>query len=250
MKTLLLGDVCPSNVTRDAFQRKETGKLFGDFIEVMRSSDFTFVNLECAITDSEAKIKKFGPHLKAPRETAEVLRELGVAVCGLSNNHVFDFGTEGAVDTIKALSSVGIEYTGFGDNYEDARKNYVFEKDGEKIATFTVVPNMWSTGMGYIHMVACRAEYRGMGIGKFIADCSLQKLIDMGKEKIFLLTGEARHAALRTYIGAGFLPVNYIDDEGKDMIARWQSVVNALKLESLVLLDDDGKPMMTLHCEG
>jgi poly-gamma-glutamate synthesis protein (capsule biosynthesis protein) len=144
MKTLLLGDVCPSNVTRDAFQRKETGKLFGDFIEVMRSSDFTFVNLECAITDSEAKIKKFGPHLKAPRETAEVLKELGVAVCGLSNNHVFDFGTEGAVDTLKALSSVGIEYTGFGDNYEDARKNYVFEKDGEKIAIVAVCEHEFS----------------------------------------------------------------------------------------------------------
>lgn len=136
------------------------------------------------------------------------------------------------------------------DGPDPYRDTYFIEKDGEKIATFTVVPNMWSTGMGYIHMVACKAAYRGLGLGKFIADCSLQKLIDMGKEKIFLLTGEARHAALRTYIGAGFLPVNYIDDEGKDMIARWQSVVNALKMDSLVLLDNDGNPMMTLHCEG
>lgn len=135
------------------------------------------------------------------------------------------------------------------DGPDPYRDTYFIEKDGKKIATFTVVPNMWSTGMGYIHMVACRSDYRGHGLGKFIADCSLQKLVDMGKNKVFLLTGEARHAALRTYIGAGFLPVNYIDDEGKDMVARWQSVVNALKLESLVLLDNDGNPMQTLHCE-
>ena len=136
------------------------------------------------------------------------------------------------------------------DGPDPYRDTYFIEKDGEKIATFTVVPNMWSTGMGYIHMVACKAAYRGQGIGKFIADTSLQKLMDMGKEKIFLLTGDARKAALRTYIKAGFLPVNYIDDEGKDMVDRWQKIVNDLKLESLELLDNDGNPMMTLHCEN
>ena len=45
MKALILGDVCPSKVTRDSFKRKETEKLFGDFIDVMKSSEFTFVNL-------------------------------------------------------------------------------------------------------------------------------------------------------------------------------------------------------------
>ena len=67
------------------------------------------------------------------------------------------------------------------------RDTYFIEKDGKKIATYTVVPNMWSTGMGYIHMVAVKSEYRGLGLGSFIADDSLSKLIAMGKNKIFLL---------------------------------------------------------------
>ncbi len=133
------------------------------------------------------------------------------------------------------------------DGPDPYRDTYFIEKDGKKIATFTVVPNMWSTGMGYIHMVACRSEYRGLGLGKFMADYSVQKLIDMGKERIFLLTGDARLPALRTYIKAGFLPVNYIDEEGKDMVARWQNVVNLLGLDSLDLLNDDGTFMQTLH---
>jgi len=144
MKALILGDVCPSKVTREDFARKETEKLFGDVIGLMRSSDFTFVNLECAITESDEKIKKFGPHLKAPALTADVLRELGVNVCGLSNNHVFDFGITGAVDTLNALKAVGIDHTGFGDNYEDSRKNYVFEKDGERIAIVAVCEHEFS----------------------------------------------------------------------------------------------------------
>ncbi len=136
------------------------------------------------------------------------------------------------------------------DGPDPYRDTYFIENaDGVKIATFTVVPNMWSTGMGYIHMVACRSEYRGLGIGKFMADFSLKKLTEMGKEKIFLLTGDSRLPALSTYIKAGFLPVNYIDDEGKDMVERWQNVVNTLKIESLMLLDNDGNPIKELHCE-
>ncbi len=134
------------------------------------------------------------------------------------------------------------------DGPDPYRDTYFIEKDGQKIATFTVVPNMWSTGMGYIHMVACRSEYRGLGLGKFMADYALQKLIEMKKERVFLLTGDARLPALNTYIKAGFLPVNYIDEEGKDMVARWQNIVNTLKIESLQLLNDDGSDMQMLHC--
>ena len=133
------------------------------------------------------------------------------------------------------------------DGPDPYRDTYFIEKDGQKIATFTVVPNMWSTGMGYIHMVALRSEFRGLKLGSFMADYALQKLIAMGKERVFLLTGDARLPALRTYINAGFLPVNYIDEEGKDMVERWQNVVNNLGLESLDLLNDDGTFMQTLH---
>ncbi len=131
------------------------------------------------------------------------------------------------------------------------RDTYFIATDaGEKIATITVVPDMWHSGMGYIHMVACKDEYKGRGLGKFMADFALQKFVEMGKKKTFLLTGESRLAALSTYIKAGYLPVNYIDDQGLDMIDRWQGVVNALKIESLQLLNNEGEPFMVLHCEA
>ena len=135
------------------------------------------------------------------------------------------------------------------DGPDPYRDTYFIVDDsvGKKMATFTIVPNMWSTGMGYIHMVAVRHEYRGRGFGRFIADYCMQKLIGMGKEKIFLLTGDARLPALATYIKAGFLPVNYIDENRFDMVERWQSVVDTLGLDSLELLNDDGTPMKTLY---
>lgn len=156
--------------------------------------------------------------------------------------------SDGLIDPATARERFDSELINI-DGPDPYRDTYFIEKDGKKMATFTVVPNMWSTGMGYIHMVACRSEYRGLGIGKFIADYSLQKLIEIGKDKIFLLTGDTRLAALKTYIGAGFLPVNYIDENGLDMIERWQGVVNNLRIESLTLLDNEGKYMFDLHCE-
>ena len=91
MRALILGDVC-TKINHNDFKNKEIDMLFGDFIPVMQGSDFTFVNLECAITESKSEIKKFGPALRAPRELAEVLAELDVTVCGMSNNHIFDYG--------------------------------------------------------------------------------------------------------------------------------------------------------------
>lgn len=133
------------------------------------------------------------------------------------------------------------------DGPDPYRDTYFIEKDNEKIATYTVVPDMWSTGMGYIHMVAVKSQYRGMGLGSFIADDSLSKLIDMGKEKIFLLTGDARLPAVITYLKAGFLPVNYIDEDGRDMLERWQKIADTLNLSNLGILDNEGNPVMIIN---
>ena len=144
MKTLLLGDVSPTASSAPLFTAQDLSALFGDAQSLFEKRDFIFVNLECALTDSENEIPKFGPHLKAPKETAHVLKSLGVDCCGLSNNHVFDFGIEGLEDTLKALKEASIDYTGFGDNYEDSRKNYTIEKNGERICLIAVCEHEYS----------------------------------------------------------------------------------------------------------
>ena len=144
MKTLFFGDVSPGKDSKEAFRNKEVTTLFGDVAEFMTDKDFTFVNLECALTEHTEAIKKFGPPLAAPKETAEILKGLGVDLCGLSNNHIFDLGVKGVKDTFAALDAVGLDYTGFGKNYEDSRKNYVYEKDGEKICIIAVCEHEYS----------------------------------------------------------------------------------------------------------
>ena len=144
MKTLLVGDICPTVYSTPYYKEKNIPALFGDTVTLFENKDLVFANIECAITESENKIMKFGPNLKAPIETAEMLKELGVTVCGLSNNHIFDFGKEGAIESINAIKAAGLDYTGFGENYEDSRRDYVFEKDGEKVCIIAVCEHEYS----------------------------------------------------------------------------------------------------------
>ena len=144
MKILILGDVSPRETTNGLFKIGDAETLFSDTRELFRGKDVCFINLECALTESTGAIKKFGPKLKGCTETAGVLAEIGVTVCGLSNNHIFDLGVQGYRDTVAALEAAGLDYTGFGENYENSRKNYIFEKDGEKIAIIAVCEREYS----------------------------------------------------------------------------------------------------------
>ena len=144
MKTLLLGDMSPTVMTDPLFAEGNVEALFHDTISLFEGNDVNFVNLECALTDSDKSIEKFGPPLKACANVAKVLKEVGVNYCGLSNNHIFDYGIQGARDTMKALDANGIGYTGFGENYEDSRKDLVIDVNGEKLAIIAVCEHEYS----------------------------------------------------------------------------------------------------------
>lgn len=144
MKTLLLGDVSPTVDTAELFAKGDIARLFGDTRTLFEGNDLNLVNLECAITDHDVKIEKFGPAIKMHPNGAKVLAELGVTVACLSNNHFFDFGKKGATDSLRYLDEAGISYTGFGENEKDARRDLIIEKNGERIALICVCEHEYS----------------------------------------------------------------------------------------------------------
>lgn len=145
MKSLLVGDLSPTALTDPYFAEKNVDALFSKGVqELFKGNDINFVNLEVALTDYAEGIKKFGPCIKASGGTADVLKSLGVTVCGLSNNHIFDFGKKGVADTLTHLDRVGLPYTGYGENYKDSRKDYIVEKDGERVCLIAVCEHEYS----------------------------------------------------------------------------------------------------------
>ncbi len=144
MKCLFVGDVSPTKANAPLFAAGDIDALFGDTVSLFAGNDLNVINLECALTDAEPPIDKIGPPLKAPTGTAEVLKKVGVTVCGLANNHFFDYGKKGAADTLDALAAAGLLSTGYGKNKTDAATPLVFERDGERICLIAVCEHEYS----------------------------------------------------------------------------------------------------------
>ena len=144
MRITIGGDVSIKDDCRELFATCQGEKLFNDIIPVFKNSDRVLVNLECAVTDKDTPIKKIGPNLNAPLNTVKTLKEVGVTDCGLSNNHIFDFGKPGMIDTIAQLDKYGLGYTGFGDNEQDSRKNLIMTHGDIKVAIIAVCEHEYS----------------------------------------------------------------------------------------------------------
>ncbi len=144
MKITIGGDICIMSDCYKDFADGKGEKTFNDVCDVFSSADFTVVNLECAITESENAIKKIGPNLKAPLGTGASLKKAGITHASLSNNHIFDFGIEGACDTVRCLEENGIIHTGLGKNREDARRDLIITDGKIKVAVISVCEHEFS----------------------------------------------------------------------------------------------------------
>jgi mycothiol synthase len=73
---------------------------------------------------------------------------------------------------------------------------------------------------GYLHMVAVAPSYRGRGLGRCISLAALLHMRDRGCEHAVLDTDDFRLAAIRTYLGLGFVP----EMVGADHAERWRTI--------------------------
>ena len=147
MVLTLCGDISITQHNRRLWENTTVEKVFGKAADLFHTSDRVIINLECALTEADTAIRKFGPNLKGPAVAADILKEAGVTDCGLSNNHICDFGRTGLDDTLKELNRVGLNYTGVGENEEDSRKDLIITQDGKTVRIITVCEHEYSYAM-------------------------------------------------------------------------------------------------------
>ena len=76
--------------------------------------EFTLANLECAFSDQRLTSSALF-YFQGPSENAEILVNGGVECVTLGNNHTYDFGEQGLLDTESALDNAGVSWVGPGD---------------------------------------------------------------------------------------------------------------------------------------
>ena len=69
MKILIGGDVIPTPVNFDLFEKSDLDALMGEALKrIWQDADFRIINLEAPFTDTQTPIAKLGPNLKAPKK--------------------------------------------------------------------------------------------------------------------------------------------------------------------------------------
>ena len=110
---------------------------FGPIAAVLKSADFTAVNLETSVTSrGTPQPKTF--HFRTVPTAFTALRDGGVDLVTMANNHVLDYGQVGLADTLAAARAARFPYVGIGADAAAAWAPYVTTINGMKIAVIGV----------------------------------------------------------------------------------------------------------------
>lgn len=116
-------------------------------------ADLVFLNLEQPITSSKKATPYKNPALvKAKKDyilratnpgIPKMLKDAGVGLVGLANNHMMDYMEIGLRDTEQYFQEAGLPFVGAGPK-ADAERAFTFQRDGRRVALLAfsdVVPN-------------------------------------------------------------------------------------------------------------
>ena len=104
------------------------------YIKRMNDADVMWINNEFCYSNQGSPIPGKAYTFCAAPENVSILKELGVDIVGLANNHVYDFGPEAFADTLATLRGAEIAYVGAGANIKEASAPVYVDVDGYKIA--------------------------------------------------------------------------------------------------------------------
>lgn len=129
-----LADDAVTTMTLNASSGDISDCISSEYLQNMRDADILCLNNEFAYSDRGTAMPGKAYTFRADPARVSVLKDMGVDVVSLANNHVYDFGSEAFSDTLSTLKGVDIPYFGAGENIEEAMEPVYIEKDGVRIA--------------------------------------------------------------------------------------------------------------------
>ncbi|MBD5396464.1 MAG: CapA family protein [Lachnospiraceae bacterium] len=100
----------------------------------MQDMDIMMINNEFPYTDRGTPTQDKMFTFRADPSTVNYLDDMGVDIVSVANNHIFDFGEMGLLDTLSILEEKGMPYVGAGRNLEEAMAPVYFISGDIKIA--------------------------------------------------------------------------------------------------------------------
>lgn len=137
MRISFVGDVmCEPMLIRAARKKGDDCDFSGVFREVkglLKCSDYVVANLETPVAGEERTFSRSLFSFNAPDEFLNSLKASGITCVTTANNHSFDRGIEGAIQTLRALDQAKLDHVGMAEAGQQLKPFYK-DIDGELLA--------------------------------------------------------------------------------------------------------------------
>lgn len=109
---------------------------FAKISDTLKDADITFVNLESQLADlgGETQSPTNEYRFAGPPEAAKTLKNAGIDIVSVANNHMWDYGKDALAETIAALDANGVAHAGAGMSGDARFAPAILESHGIKIA--------------------------------------------------------------------------------------------------------------------
>ena len=205
------GDIILAERPRAAYDKDGIDAIVDKGIRLLfEKSDLSVANLECCITDEAVDKADKEWTFALPTKYVEAIKESGIKLLTLANNHILDFGADALIKTIKVLDDNNIFHIGAGENIREASKIYIKEIEGKRyafIGASAVIPHeSWKANEdragvanGYDTMTICN---RILNLKTKLAVDKVIVYIHWGKE-LELYSSEMQKMIGRRLVDAG-----------------------------------------------
>jgi poly-gamma-glutamate capsule biosynthesis protein CapA/YwtB (metallophosphatase superfamily) len=123
---------------------------FRALLDTLQAAHITFGNLESPIAADSPGTDSTGMVFTAPGLAAEALRRAGFDIVSTANNHIWDGGQRGVIETMRRLSEVGVLFVGSGIGRDMAQQPVIVRRDGWRVAFFAVT-RAWNPAPNDFH---------------------------------------------------------------------------------------------------
>lgn len=113
--------------------------------DYFQRDNITIGNLETSITNRGTIWPDKQYNFRSDPKNLRAMKEAGIEVINLGNNHTLDYGYDGFLDTLKHLDNNNIKRVGGGKTREEAMEGIVIEEGGTKVGVLgfsRVVPTV------------------------------------------------------------------------------------------------------------
>lgn len=137
IKITFAGDVSPSRNILESFDDNfQPTDLYTDIKNIWNDSDLTMVNLEAVPLKGSVSEYEEGSgniHLYTDEANVKAIKDAGIDLLALANNHIADYGRVGMVDGMEILDNNQMNYVGLGMNKIESQKMFTKEIAGKTI---------------------------------------------------------------------------------------------------------------------